>query len=83
MAKQERRVGYGLPVVLAVGLHVGIVLLSVLRWPVSEPEQTSSAIVQATLVSAETATDRAQRAKAAQARAAEIKAFVYGCSGLM
>ena len=70
-----RPVGYGLPTVLAVGLHVLVVVLSVVTLPQRQPEdpQTSS-IVQATLVSTETTTDQAQRAEEARSRAAARQA---------
>ena len=69
MARDDQRVGYGLPTVLAVALHALVVVLSVISLPASDPEPTSSSIVQATLVSTETVTDQAQRAEAARARA--------------
>ena len=69
MATQDPRVGYGLPTILAVALHVAVVLFSVISLPSRESEPTSSSIVQATLVSTETVTDQAQRAEAARSRA--------------
>ncbi|MFN2332443.1 MAG: cell envelope integrity protein TolA, partial [Halomonas sp.] len=69
MPRHDPRVGYGLPVILAVALHVAVVLFSVISLPTHQPEPTSSSIVQATLVSTETVTDQAQRAEAARARA--------------
>ena len=57
MAKRTRRVGYGLPVVLAIGVHIVALLLTMLRLPESEPIPSSSSVVQATLVSDVTATD--------------------------
>ncbi|MBZ5877653.1 cell envelope integrity protein TolA [Chromohalobacter israelensis] len=61
MAKRERRVGYGWPTLLAIGVHVAALLLTIIKWPASEPEPTSSSVVQATLVRAETATDQPQQ----------------------
>ncbi|MDX1466904.1 MAG: protein TolA, partial [Halomonas sp.] len=69
MARQDRRVGYGLPLLLAIGLHLAILVLSVLRFPDEEVTPPSTNIVQATLVSTETTTDQAQRAEEARARA--------------
>ena len=83
MAKPQRRktlkrsagrVGYGLPTVLAVALHLGILVISVIKWPSSEPEAPNNAIVQATLISTETRTDQAQQAAEARTRAAERQA---------
>ena len=62
MARHDQRVGYGLPTILAVALHVAVVIFSVISLPDRDPEPTSSSIVQATLVSTETTTDQAQRA---------------------
>lgn len=64
----EQRVGLGLPVVLAVGLHLGILILTLVSWPESEPEKTNTTIVNATLVSTETTTNQAQQAKSSKAR---------------
>ncbi|NVN55904.1 cell envelope integrity protein TolA [bacterium Scap17] len=64
----EKRVGLGLPVVLAVGLHLGILILTLVSWPESEPEKTNTTIVNATLVSTETTTNQAQQAKSSKAR---------------
>ncbi|MDT8878149.1 cell envelope integrity protein TolA [Halomonas saccharevitans] len=69
MARQDRRVGYGLPLLLAIGLHLAILVASVLRFPDEEVAPPSTSIVQATLVSTETTTDQAQRAEEARARA--------------
>jgi len=69
MARQDRRVGYGLPLLLAIGLHLAILVASVLRFPDEEVAPPSNSIVQATLVSTETTTDQAQRAEEARARA--------------
>ncbi|OLO06438.1 hypothetical protein BTW08_17805, partial [Salinicola sp. MH3R3-1] len=74
MAKRNRRVGYGLPVVLAIVVHVAALLLTMLRLPESEPTPSSSSVVQATLVSDVTVTDQAQYAKEARARAAQRQA---------
>ena len=73
MARHERRVGYGLPTLLAIGVHVLVLLLTVLRWPDSEATPSSSSVVQATLVSTETATDKAQRVEEAKASAAQAR----------
>ena len=73
MARHERRVGYGLPTLLAIGVHVLVLLLTVLRWPDSEATPSSSSVVQATLVSTETATDKAQRVEEAKASAAQAQ----------
>ena len=72
MPRHDRRVGYGLPLLLAIGLHLAILVLSVLRFPEDEVEPPSTNIVQATLVSTETTTDQAQRATAAESRIAEF-----------
>ncbi|WP_136246651.1 cell envelope integrity protein TolA [Halomonas borealis] len=69
MARQRRHVGYGLPLTLAIGLHLGLLVISVIRFPSADSEPPNQAIVQATLVRAETATDQAQQAQQ-QARAA-------------
>lgn len=69
MARHDQRVGYGVPTILAVALHLGVVVFSVISLPAKDPEPTSSSIVQATLVSTETVTDQAQRAEEARARA--------------
>ena len=70
MARHDQRVGYGLPTLLAVGLHVLVVVLSLVTLPgSSETEPASTSIVQATLVSTETVTDQAQRAEAARSQA--------------
>ncbi|OLO11436.1 protein TolA [Chromohalobacter japonicus] len=61
MAKRERRVGYGWPVLLAIGVHIAALMLTIIKWPESEPDPTSSSVVQATLVRAETATDQPQQ----------------------
>ncbi|GAB3336580.1 cell envelope integrity protein TolA [Chromohalobacter beijerinckii] len=61
MAKRERRVGYGWPVLLAIGVHVAALMLTLIKWPESESDPTSSSVVQATLVRAETATDQPQQ----------------------
>ncbi|MCT8469679.1 cell envelope integrity protein TolA [Chromohalobacter canadensis] len=61
MAKRERRVGYGWPVLLAIGVHVAALMLTIIKWPESESDPTSSSVVQATLVRAETATDQPQQ----------------------
>ncbi|MDW7748613.1 cell envelope integrity protein TolA [Halomonas sp.] len=74
MARHDRRVGYGLPLVLAVALHLAILAASVIRFPERETEPPSTNIVQATLVSTETTTDQAQRAEEARARAAARQA---------
>src|SRR5690625_4737625 len=70
-----RPVGYAMPTLLAVGLHLLVLIISVISLPLrqaDEPESTS--IVQATLVSTETTTDQAQRAEEARARAAARQA---------
>src|SRR5690554_516445 len=70
-----RPVGYAIPTLLAVGLHLLVLIISVISLPLrqaDEPESTS--IVQATLVSTETTTDQAQRAEEARARAAARQA---------
>src|SRR5690554_4810890 len=70
-----RPVGYAMPTLLAVGLHLLVLVISVISLPLrqaDEPESTS--IVQATLVSTETTTDQAQRAEEARARAAARQA---------
>ncbi|TLF53347.1 cell envelope integrity protein TolA [Halomonas urmiana] len=69
MARQDRPVGYGLPLLLAIGLHLAILVASVLRFPDEEVAPPSTTIVQATLVSTETTTDQAQRAEEARAQA--------------
>ncbi|MFW6345980.1 MAG: protein TolA, partial [Halomonas sp.] len=69
MARHDPRVGYGLPTLFAVALHLGVVMFSVISLPANEPEPTSSSIVQATLVSTETVTDQAQRAEETRAQA--------------
>ena len=74
MAKRNRRVGYGLPVVLAIAVHVVALLMTMLRLPDSEPTPSSSSVVQATLVSDVTATDQAQYAQEARARTAQRQA---------
>ncbi|MCK2044113.1 cell envelope integrity protein TolA [Chromohalobacter sp. TMW 2.2308] len=61
MAKRERRVGYGWPVLLAIGVHIATLMLTIIKWPESEPDPTSSSVVQAALVRAETATDQPQQ----------------------
>ncbi|WP_277810753.1 cell envelope integrity protein TolA [Chromohalobacter canadensis] len=61
MAKRERRVGYGWPVLLAIGVHIVALMLTIIKWPESESDPTSSSVVQATLVRAETATDQPQQ----------------------
>ena len=61
MAKRERRVGYGWPVLLAIGVHIAVLMLTIIKWPESTSDPTSSAVVQATLVRAETATDQPQQ----------------------
>ncbi|WP_280567842.1 cell envelope integrity protein TolA [Chromohalobacter sp. 296-RDG] len=61
MAKRERRVGYGWPVLLATGVHIAALMLTIVKWPESESDPTSSSVVQATLVRAETATDQPQQ----------------------
>ena len=33
MARHDSRVGYGLPVALALALHVGVVVINVLEFP--------------------------------------------------
>ncbi|MCI0508960.1 cell division and transport-associated protein TolA [Chromohalobacter marismortui] len=63
MAKRERRVGYGWPVLLAIGVHIAALMLTVIKWPESTPDPTSSSVVQATLVRAETATNQPQQTK--------------------
>lgn len=67
MGRHSRRVGYGLPLLLAIALHLGLLVVSVIRFPSAEREPPNQAIVQATLVRAETATDRAQQADPTQA----------------
>src|SRR5690554_3529264 len=70
-----RPVGYAMPTLLAVGLHLLVLIISVTSLPLrqaDEPESTS--IVQATLVSTETTTDQAQRAEEARTRAAARQA---------
>ncbi|MDR5902130.1 cell envelope integrity protein TolA [Halomonas icarae] len=69
MARRQARVGYGVPTLLAVGLHVLVLLFSVISLPTREHEPSASSIVQATLVSTETVTDQAQRAEEARQRA--------------
>src|SRR5690554_5699134 len=70
-----RPVGYAMPTLLAVGLHLLVLIISVISLPLRRadvPESTS--IVQPTLVSTETTTDQAQRAEEARARAAARQA---------
>ncbi|MEQ6917499.1 cell envelope integrity protein TolA [Halomonas aquatica] len=74
MARHDRRVGYGLPLLLAIALHLAILVASVLRFPEPEVAPPSTNIVQATLVSTETTTDQAQRAEEARSRAAARQA---------
>src|SRR6056297_502352 len=74
MARHDRRVGYGVPLVLAVALHLAVLVGSVIRFPERQVEPPSTSIVQATLVSTETTTDQAQRAEEARGRAAARQA---------
>ncbi|WP_245798081.1 cell envelope integrity protein TolA [Chromohalobacter japonicus] len=46
---------------LAIGVHIAALMLTIIKWPESEPDPTSSSVVQATLVRAETATDQPQQ----------------------
>ncbi|MBE0402985.1 cell envelope integrity protein TolA [Halomonas citrativorans] len=60
-------VGYTLPIILAVAVHLAIIVFSLINWPSSTPEPDSSSIVQATFVSTETFTDQAQQVTEQQA----------------
>ncbi|WP_019950286.1 cell envelope integrity protein TolA [Kushneria aurantia] len=69
MAGPYRRTGYTLPILLAVGLHLAILIAGVVRWPQGEVTDTSNAVVQAELISLETATDQAQQARESRPQA--------------
>ncbi|WP_148254016.1 cell envelope integrity protein TolA [Aidingimonas lacisalsi] len=61
MARHDKRVGYGLPTMLAVGLHVLVIIISMISLPSSTSDPTEASVVQATLVRTETTTDQALR----------------------
>lgn len=65
--KDPQDVGYTLPTILAVAVHLAIIVFSLINWPSSSAEPDSSSIVQATLVSTETFTDQAQQVTEQQA----------------
>ncbi|WP_027350381.1 cell envelope integrity protein TolA [Halotalea alkalilenta] len=66
MSRQSQEAKFKLPVILAVLLHLGLVAALLIRWPSSTPENQSSSIVHATLISTETATDQAQQLRDSQ-----------------
>ena len=66
MSRQSQEAKFKLPVILAVLLHLGLVAALLIRWPSSPPENQSSSIVRATLISTETATDQAQQLRDSQ-----------------
>ena len=60
--RDPQDIGYLWPAVFAIAVHLLIVLFSLVEWPDSDAEPDSSSIVQATLISTEAFTNRAQQA---------------------
>ena len=84
--RDPQDVGYTLPAILAVAVHLIVVVLSLISLPTSTAEPDSSSIVQATLVSTETFTDQAQQITERQAALSRAAAGTFnrtlsrGCS---
>ena len=58
--RDPQDVGYTLPTLLAIGVHLIVIAFTLIRLPSTPAEPDSSSIVQATFVSTETFTDQAQ-----------------------
>jgi len=65
--RDPQDVGYTLPTVLAIGVHLVVIAFTLIRLPSTPAEPDSSSIVQATFVSTETFTDQAQQVTEQQA----------------